>query len=114
METKAIACQYDIPFHEKGEDYTCDATALRMAIHGLTGVDFTEERLANMLGTDSTVGSPLILFEKNLESIKEFNWQGGINNPTQKAFVAIRINLNDLIVGDLILEIYACQKEKLS
>lgn len=64
-------CYYEIPFHEKELDYTCGAAALRMAIHALTGVDFSEALIAKILGSTSNIGSPLKLFEDNFEKISD-------------------------------------------
>lgn len=69
MET--ILCKYDIPYHKKGADHTCGAAALRMAIQALTDIDLTEDKLATLLGSDPKIGSPLIVFEKNLRTILE-------------------------------------------
>lgn len=69
MET--ILCKYDIPYHKKGADHTCGAAALRMAIQALTDIDLTEAKLAVLLGSAPKIGSPLGIFEKNLEVILE-------------------------------------------
>ncbi len=67
--TTTFTCSYEIPFHEKEFDFTCGASALRMAIHALTGNDFTEAFIARILGTSPKVGSPLKLFEQNLDRV---------------------------------------------
>lgn len=64
-------CKYKIPFHEKELDFTCGAAALRMAIHALTGIDFTEAFVVEMLGTLPDIGTPLKLFEENFEKISK-------------------------------------------
>lgn len=66
-----FTCYYEIPFHKKELDFTCGAAALRMAIDALTGTDFSETFVSEILGTSPTVGSPLKLFEENFRNISE-------------------------------------------
>lgn len=67
--TSIINCHYEIPFLMKEFDFTCGAAALRMAIQALTEIDLTEKLVANLLGTSEVIGSPLKLFEENLNIV---------------------------------------------